>query len=77
MEPIVGEARAKGTPVASYIDANATRVADALLAITDRKAERSTNGAVKGAYSKLRGMAKSNVESAIPGLAKIVAAHTR
>jgi hypothetical protein len=74
--PIVAEARASNTPVASYLDANASRVADALLAITDKKAERSTNGVVKSAYGKLRGMAKSNVETAIPGLAKIVASHT-
>ena len=56
---------------------NASRVADALLAITDKKAERSTNGVVKSAYGKLRGMAKSNVESAIPGLAKIVSNYER
>jgi hypothetical protein len=76
VEPIVAEARAKNAPIAAYLDANASRVADALLAITDKKADRSTNGVVKSAYGKLRGMAKSNVETAIPGLAKIVAAHS-
>lgn len=77
LEPMANEARAKNVPVGQYLDSNASRVADALLAITDKKAERSTNGVVKSAYGKLRGMAKSNVESAIPGLAKIVANYER
>lgn len=76
IEPLVGEARASGKPVEAFLAQNAGRVADALLAITDKKAERSTNGVVKSAYGKLRGMAKSNVEAAVPGLAAIVARHS-
>ena len=76
LEPLANEARSQGKDVTTFLSSNASRVADALLAITDKKAERSTNGVVKSAYGKLRGMAKSNVESAIPGLAKLVASYT-
>lgn len=76
VEPFVSEARAGGKPIEGHLSSNASRVADALLAITDKKAERSTNSVVKGAYGKLRGMAKSNVESAVPGLARIIALHS-
>ena len=56
----------------AHFSANAGRAADAMLSITDQKAERSTNGVVKKAYSTLRGTAKSNVEAAIPALARLV-----
>jgi hypothetical protein len=77
LDPIQQEAIQKGQPVAAYFEANASRVADALLAITDRKAERSSNKVVKGAYAKLRGMAKANVEAAVPGLAELTVNHSR
>ncbi len=77
IDPIQAEAVQKGQPVEAYFQANASRVADALLAITDQKAERSTNKVVKSAYGKLRGIAKANVESAVPGLAAITEKHTR
>ena len=41
IDPICAEAQSKGTPVSVYLPAQASRAADALLAITDRKAERS------------------------------------
>ncbi|MBC7171658.1 MAG: hypothetical protein H5U40_04490 [Polyangiaceae bacterium] len=76
LAPLESEAQAKGQPVSSYFPANASRVADALLAITDQKAERSQNKVVKGAYGKLRGMAKSHVEAAVPGLAVLAQKHS-
>ncbi len=75
LDPIEKEAAAKGQRPGAYFAANASRVADALLAVTDARAERSQNKVVKGAYGKLRGIAKSNVESAVPGLAAIVEKH--
>jgi hypothetical protein len=50
-------------------------VADALLSITDKKAERSKSGLVKSTYEKLRGSAKKNVEHAVPRLGKLVERH--
>jgi hypothetical protein len=75
IDPLCGEAQSKGQAVSAYLPTHAARAADALLAITDRKAERSTNSVVKNFYGKLRTIAKSNVEQAIPGLARIIEKH--
>ena len=62
--------------MSSHFNANASRVADALLTITDEKAKKSSSGAVKSAYERLRGTAKKNVEAAVPRLGKLVEKHT-
>ena len=66
-------ARTENKPVADYFVQNTSKVADALLAITDARAARSKSGVVKGTYEKLRGSAKKNVEAAVPRLGKMVA----
>ncbi len=76
LEPISEQARSQGQPVSTYFQAHAPEIAEALLAITDGRAQRSEHGAVKGAYSKLRGSARKNVESAVPGLGAIVERYT-
>lgn len=76
LDPLFQEASAKSVAVSAHFNANAARVADALLAITDGKAKRSTSGVVKGTYEKLRGTAKKNVEAAVPRLGKLVEKHT-
>lgn len=75
LEPIHAEATAAGKDVRSHLVANSSCVADALLAVTDTKAEKSTNGLVKGTYSKLRGSAKKNVEAALPRLGDLITKH--
>ncbi len=70
--PIYTEAKDKNAAVETHLVSNASRVADALLAITDGKAQRSKSSVVKGTYDKLRGMAKKNVEHAVPRLARLV-----
>ena len=75
LEPIYEEAKAANKPVPEHFAANSSRVADALLAITDAKAARSKSNVVKGTYDKLRNSAKKNVEAAIPRLAKMVEKH--
>ena len=72
LEPMYDEATSKSEPVAAYFAKNSEKVADALLAITDAKAARAKSGAAKGAYDKLRGSAKKNVEAAVPRLGKLV-----
>lgn len=72
LDPIYLEAKEKGEPVAPYFERNSGRVAEALLAITDGKAERSDRGVVKNTYKRLRPSAKQNVEAAIPRLGKLV-----
>jgi hypothetical protein len=75
LDPLYQEAKTKKIGVADYMVQNTSRVADALLAITDAKAQRSKSGAVKGTYEKLRGSAKKNVEQAVPRLGKMIEKH--
>ena len=72
LEPLQEEAKGAGQNVSAFFDKNASKVADALLAITDAKAARAKSGVAKGAYDKLRGSAKKNVEQAVPRLGKLV-----
>ena len=75
LEPIYQEAKANGKGVRDHFVSNTSRVADALLSITDEKAKRSKSGLVKGTYDKLRGSAKKNVEAAVPRLAAMIEKH--
>jgi hypothetical protein len=72
LDPLYQDAKSQSKPVAAFLVANGGRAADALLAITDSKAARAKNAVAKGAYDNLRGLAKKNVESAIPRLAKMI-----
>jgi hypothetical protein len=76
LDPIYQDAKANGQPVAAFFASHSDRVAEALLAITDAKAQKSKNGLVKGTYDKLRGSAKKNVEAAVPRLGKMLESHT-
>ncbi len=76
LDAMYQEAKGKGVGVSTHFIGNASRVADALLAITDEKAKRSHSGAVKATYEKLRGTAKKNVEAAVPRLGRVIEKHT-
>ena len=71
LDPLFQEAKTKTQPVSSYFPANSSRVADALLGITDAKAQRSS-GLVRKTYDGLRGNAKKNVEAAVPRLGRLI-----
>ena len=75
LDPLYQEAKGSGRGVREFMNANAPRVADALLGITDEKAKRARSALVKGTYEKLRGSAKKNVEAAVPRLATMVEKH--
>src|ERR1700759_1595960 len=62
LDPLYQEAQTSGKGAGEFFISNKERVADALLSITDAKAEKSKSGVVKGTYDKLRGSAKKNVE---------------
>jgi len=72
LEPICETAATQGQSVGSYFSAHTPEVAEALLSVTDARAQNSEHRSVKGAYSKLRGSARKNVESAVPGLGRII-----
>lgn len=76
VEPVYDEAKAAGKPVGSHFAGNTSRVADALLAITDEKSRRTKSGVVKATYDRLRGTAKKNVEAAVPRLGNLIEKHT-
>jgi hypothetical protein len=76
LEPFREQATAQGKPVGSYFSAHTQQVAEALLAVTDARAQASVHGSVKAAYGKLRGSALKKVQSAVPGLGKIIEEHT-
>jgi hypothetical protein len=75
LEPIYQEAKGTGPGMREHFKANAPRVADALLDITDEKAKRAKSGMVKVTYDKLRSTAKKNVEAAVPRLAAMIEKH--
>lgn len=75
LDPLYQEALGQGVPPRRHLEANPARVADALLAITDKRAQNAKNQVVKGAYEKLRGGAKKHVEAAVPRLGQLFEKH--
>ncbi len=75
IDPVYQEAMEKKVGVGGHFSAHSSRVADALLAITDERARRTTSGVVKATYERLRGTAKKNVEAAVPRLGRLVEKH--
>ena len=71
LEPIYDDAKAQNKVVSDFFTSNTSRVADALLSITDAKASRA-KGVAKSAYDKLRSSAKKNVEQAVPRRGKLI-----
>lgn len=71
LDPIWAEGTQTGNPV-EHLAQNQTRAADQVLSVTDARIEKSSNGVVRGAYNKLRKSVKSDVEAAVPDLAKII-----
>ena len=76
LDPIWEEAAKTASP-SGHLVSNKSRVADALLAVTDARAAKSTKGMVKSTYERLRSSAKKNVEEAVPRLAKLLEKHVK
>jgi hypothetical protein len=76
LDPLYLEAVTSGRSVRDHFNSNPSRVADALLSITDEKANRARSGLVKATYEKLRSSARKNVESAVPRLAAMIEKHS-
>lgn len=56
-----------------YLLAHETEVADALLAVSDRRVAEVDNRIVKSGYQRLRGRAQREVVAAMPGVASVMA----
>ncbi len=74
IDAVWDEGKQAGNPASHFIS-NKSRVADALLSVTDAKAKNAKSALVRGTYEKLRGSAKKNVEDAVPRLAKLLTKH--
>ncbi len=57
---------------ADYLKANEKRAVDAMLAVTDGRARRTSHQLLKSTYEKLRPMAEKQVAEALPGVGRIV-----
>jgi hypothetical protein len=55
-----------------YLKTRDSEVAEALVQVTDRRAEKTKHGSLRKGYQKLRGSAKRNVQEAVPGLADLI-----
>ena len=74
LDPFWAEAKTKGDPQ-GHLVSNKSRVADALLSVTDGKIKSSKSSLVRGTYEKMRGSAKKNVEEAVPRLGRLLQKH--
>ncbi|HEY2732217.1 MAG TPA: hypothetical protein VGK52_19890 [Polyangia bacterium] len=72
LEPFWADAQAKNEPVGPLMNTRAPQVADALLAISDERAARSTNPTLKKAYEKMRPTGKKHVEQAVPRVGRLI-----
>lgn len=70
------ESNRAGRSLPDYFNSNTGAIADALLGITDERAQRAKNATIKKAYEKLRPSAKKHVEEAVPGIGRLVEKHT-
>lgn len=65
------EADEKGT-LEQYFRPRASEVAEALLGVTDRRAQRASNKTMVKAYKRLRPKGKTHVEAAAPGVGRML-----
>jgi len=72
LEPFWAQAQAKNEPIGPLLNAQAPQVSDALLAISDERAARSTNPSLKKTYEKLRPTGKKHVEQAVPRVGRLI-----
>lgn len=59
----------------SYFQSRAPEIANALLHITDQRAQRAENRVVKKAYNKLRGQAEGHTIAAMPRVSELLERH--
>jgi len=75
LEPFHAGWRKAGGSFAEYVTARSDEVAEAMLAVTDRRAEVSDVKTARKMYQKMRPSAKSNVVAAVPGLGALIGRH--
>jgi hypothetical protein len=76
MDPLVSEAKAKNMKPGALILQDRARMANALLAVTDKRAEKAESGVVRKSYDKLRPAAQKHVEAAAPRISQLLDKYT-
>ncbi|MFC1706878.1 DUF6918 family protein [Planctomycetota bacterium] len=62
----------KARPLEPYLTGRSEEVANALLGVTDGRAEKTTSRVIKKAYVKLRPTGLKHTAAAVPGLARLI-----
>lgn len=76
LEPFYADFKGKGGgDFGAYLSSRGSEAADALLSVTDARAEKSTRDSIKKVYNKLRPNGKKNVEEALPRLGQLIDKH--
>ncbi len=76
LEPFYGDYRAKGgNDFGAYLVGRSDEASDALLSVTDARADKSSRDSIKKVYGKLRPNGKKNVEEALPRLGQLIDKH--
>ena len=76
LEPFYGDFRAQGGgDFGAYLTNRSDEASDALLGVTDARAEKSSRDSIKKVYGKLRPNGKKNVEEALPRLGQLIDKH--
>ena len=77
LEPFYAEyAQSGGGSFGEYLASRADEVSDAMLSVTDARAEKSQRETIKKVYNKLRPQGKKNVEEALPALGTVIEKYT-
>lgn len=76
LDPIYQEALQQNRAPGVHLRSDPSRVANALLSITDVRARNADNRVIRKAYEKLRGIAQKQVEAAAPRLGQLLDRHT-
>ncbi|MFF5989646.1 DUF6918 family protein [Prauserella flavalba] len=76
LEPFYADFQSKGGgDFGAYLPTRSSEAADALLSVTDARAEKSSRDSIKKVYGKLRPKGKENVEEALPRLGQLINKH--
>lgn len=75
VDPYWQECQAQGADARTYFTSNKHKIADALLTITDARADRSSHKVLVSTYRKLRPAAVDHVGAAMPRFSQLVKKH--
>ncbi|MGH3715624.1 MAG: DUF6918 family protein [Micromonosporaceae bacterium] len=77
LEPFYADFQAEGngSSLKEYFAGRSDAISEALLGVTDDRANRTTRVTLKKAYDRLRPQAKEHVTAALPGLSTLIEKH--